>query len=359
MGLLKKTLTLKPGKEFPEPLPDYLISANVSWEVDIWKKLRNAKKAAALRYLSTIEGKNFMVTKLIAEIASSYYELMALDNLLATVKKYIEIQKNALGIVKLQKQAAKATELAVRKFEAEVLKNQSYQYNIEQKITETENRINFLVGRFPQPIQRNSQGYNGLVPDTMHTGLPSQLLTNRPDIKQAELELAAAKLDVKVARARFYPSLDIIAGVGYEAFDPKFLIRTPESMLYNLAGELSVPLINRRAIKSAYYNANAKQIQAVYNYERTVLNAYIEVVNKLSKVSNLGKTYDRKEKQVQALTQSITIANKLFKSARADYLEVLMTQRDALEAKMELIETKAQQMFAMVNIYQALGGGWK
>lgn len=358
-GAVEKNLDIRPGKEFPEPLPDYLISANVSWEVDIWKKLRNAKKAAALRYLSTIEGKNFMVTKLIAEIAISYYELMALDNLLATVKQYVEIQKNALRIVKLQKQAAKATELAVCKFEAEVLKNQGYQYNIEQKIVETENKINFLVGRFPQPIQRNSQGYNDLVPDTMHTGLPSQLLTNRPDIKQAELELAAARLDVKVARARFYPSLDIIAGVGYEAFDPSFLIRTPESMLYNLAGELSVPLINRRAIKSAYYNANAKQIQAVYNYERTVLNAYIEVVNKLSKVGNLGKTYDRKEKQVQALTQSITIANKLFKSARADYLEVLMTQRDALEAKMELIETKAQQMYAMVNIYQALGGGWK
>lgn len=358
-GAVEKNLDIRPGKEFPEPLPDYLISANVSWEVDIWKKLRNAKKAAALRYLSTIEGKNFMVTKLIAEIAISYYELMALDNLLATVKQYVEIQKNALRIVKLQKQAAKATELAVRKFEAEVLKNQGYQYNIEQKIVETENKINFLVGRFPQTIQRNSQGYNDLVPDTMHTGLPSQLLTNRPDIKQAELELAAARLDVKVARARFYPSLDIIAGVGYEAFDPSFLIRTPESMLYNLAGELSVPLINRRAIKSAYYNANAKQIQAVYNYERTVLNAYIEVVNKLSKVGNLGKTYDRKEKQVQALTQSITIANKLFKSARADYLEVLMTQRDALEAKMELIETKAQQMYAMVNIYQALGGGWK
>ncbi|BBO16863.1 TolC family protein [Candidatus Brocadia pituitae] len=358
-GAVEKNLDIRPGKEFPEPLPDYLISANVSWEVDIWKKLRNAKKAAALRYLSTIEGKNFMVTKLIAEIAISYYELMALDNLLATVKQYVEIQKNALRIVKLQKQAAKATELAVRKFEAEVLKNQGYLYNIEQKIVETENKTNFLVGRFPQPIQRNSQGYNDLVPNTMHTGLPSQLLTNRPDIKQAELELAAARLDVKVARARFYPSLDIVAGVGYEAFDPSFLIRTPESMLYNLAGELSVPLINRRAIKSAYYNANAKQIQAVYNYERTVLNAYIEVVNKLSKVGNLGKTYDRKEKQVQALTQSITIANKLFKSARADYLEVLMTQRDALEAKMELIETKAQQMYAMVNIYQALGGGWK
>ncbi|MEB2309616.1 MAG: TolC family protein [Candidatus Brocadiaceae bacterium] len=359
LGAVEKNLDIKSGKEFPEPLPDYLISANVSWEVDIWKKLRNAKKAAALRYLSTIEGKNFVVTKLIAEMASSYYELMALDNMLATIKKYIEIQKNALEVVKLQKQAAKATELAVRKFEAEVLKNQSYQYNIEQKIIETENRINFLAGRFPQSIRRNSQDYNDLTPNTLYAGIPSQLLTNRPDVKQAELELAAAKLDVKVARAKFYPSLDIIAGIGYEAFNPKFLLNTPESMLYNLAGELTMPLINRMAIKAAYYNANAKQIQAVYNYERTVLNAYIEVVNKVSKISNLGKNYDRKEKQVQALTQSITLADKLFKSARADYLEVLMTQRDALEAKMELIETKAQQMYAMVNVYQALGGGWK
>lgn len=359
LGAVEKNLDIKSDKEFPEPLPDYLISANVSWEVDIWKKLRNAKKAAALRYLSTIEGKNFVVTKLIAEIASSYYELMALDNMLTTIKKYIEIQKNALEVVKLQKQAAKATELAVRKFEAEVLKNQSYQYNIEQKIIETENRINFLAGRFPQSIQRNSQGYNDLTPGTLYAGIPSQLLSNRPDIKQAELELEASKLDVKVARAKFYPSLDIVAGIGYEAFNPKFLLNTPESMLYNLAGELTMPLINRRAIKAAYYNANAKQIQAVYNYERTVLNAYIEVVNKVSKISNLGKNYDRKEKQVQALTQSIVLADKLFKSARADYLEVLMTQRDALEAKMELIETKAQQMYAMVNVYQALGGGWK
>lgn len=359
LGAVEKNLDIKSDKEFPGPLPDYLISANVSWEVDIWKKLRNAKKAAALRYLSTIEGKNFVVTKLIAEIASSYYELMALDNMLTTIKKYIEIQKNALEVVKLQKQAAKATELAVRKFEAEVLKNQSYQYNIEQKIIETENRINFLAGRFPQSIQRNSQGYNDLTPGTLYAGIPSQLLSNRPDVKQAELELEAAKLDVKVARAKFYPSLDIVAGIGYEAFNPKFLLNTPESMLYNLAGELSMPLINRRAIKAAYYNANAKQIQAVYNYERTVLNAYIEVVNKVSKISNLGKNYDRKEKQVQALTQSIVLADKLFKSARADYLEVLMTQRDALEAKMELIETKAQQMYAMVNVYQALGGGWK
>lgn len=357
-GAVEENLDIRPDVGFPETLPDYLITADVSWEVDIWKKLRNAKKAAVLRYLSTIEGKNFLVTKLVAEIGSSYYELMALDNMLSTLKKYIEIQKNALKVVKLQKQAAKASELAVRRFEAEVHKNQSKQYNIKQKIIETENRINFLLGRFPQTIQRNSQDFMDLEPLPIHAGIPAQLLTNRPDIKQAELELAAAKLDVKVARARFYPSLDITAGAGYQAFDTRFLVR-PESVIYNLVGELAVPLINRMAIKAAYYNANAKQIQAVYNYQRTVLNAYIEVVNRLSKIKNLKKTYDMKEKQVKALNQSVTVANNLFKSARADYLEVLMTQRDALEAKMELIETKLQQMNAIVNIYKALGGGWK
>ncbi len=358
-GAVEENLDIKSGKGFPEPLPNYLVSADVSWEVDIWKKLRNAKKSAVMKYLSTIEGKNFMVTKLVAEIACSYNELMALDNLLETIKKYIEIQENALKIVKLQKQAAKATELAVRKFEAEVLKNKSNQYNIQQKITVKENWINFLVGRFPQTIQRNPQGFNDLVPDTIHAGIPSELLANRPDIKQAELELAAAKLDVKVAKARFYPAFNIVAGAGYEAFDPKFLINTPESLAYNIAGELAQPLINRYEIKAAYLNANAKQIQAVYNYERAILNAYVDVVNNLGNVSNMGKSYDQKAKQVEKLTQSISLANKLYLSARANYLEVLMTQRDALDAKMELIETKVRQMNATINLYQALGGGWK
>jgi outer membrane protein TolC len=172
------------------------------------------------------------------------------------------------------------------------------------------------------------------------------------------LELAAAKLDIKVAKARFYPSLGISAAIGYQAFDPTYLVKTPKSLLYSLAGDITAPLINRNAIKAAYYNANAKQIQAVYNYERTVLNAYVEVANQLAKINNLEKSYDLKSKQVDALSQSIGISNSLFKSARADYMEVLLTQRDALESKFELVETKMQQMNAMVNIYRALGGGW-
>lgn len=358
-GANDATTEIKPGKEMPEPLGDFLIGAYATWEVDIWHKLRNAKKAAVLRYLSTIEGRNFVITTLIAEIANSYYELLALDNQLEIIRRNIDIQTNALEVVKQQKEAARVTELAVRKFEAEVLNTKSLQYSIQQQITETENRINFLLGRFPQPIPRNAQSLDNVMPESLHAGIPSQLLTNRPDIKQAGLDVAAAKLDVQVAKAQFYPSLGLTAGVGYNAFSPAYLFKTPGSILYSLAGELAAPLVNKNAIKAMYLNANAKQIQAVYNYERTIVNAYVEVVNQVSKIDNLQKSYDLKSKQVEALTQSITISNDLFRSARADYMEVLMTQRDALESKFELIETRKEQMKAKVNIYQALGGGWK
>ncbi len=358
-GAVDANLDVAPGKAFPEPLPDLFVGANISWELDIWKKLRNSRKSAMYRYISTAEGKNFMVTNLIAEIANAYYELMALDNQLEILRNNIEIQQNALEIVKQEKSAARVTELAVRRFEAEVLKNQSRQFYIMQSITETENEINFLVGRFPQPVKRNSNGFNLLEFDTIHAGIPSQLLENRPDIRRAEQELAAAKLDVKAAKANFYPSLMITAGAGTQAFNTQYLFQSPESMLYNLAGQLVAPLINRNAIKAYYYSASSKQLQAVYNYERTILRAHIEVVNQLSNISNLEKSYDLKAKQVQALTQSINISTGLFKSARADYMEVLLTQRDALESKFDLIETKKQQMHARVNTYQVLGGGWQ
>ena len=358
-GAVEHNLDIKEETKFPEPLPDFMIGARASWEIDIWKKLRNAKKSAMMRYLGTIEGRNFMVTNLVAEIADSYYELMALDNQLEILRSNIAIQQDALAIVRQEKLAAKVTELAVRRFEAEVLKNRSNQYDIQQRIVETENRINFLVGRYPQPVARNSKTFSTLVPDTVNAGLPSQLLTYRPDVRQAELELAAAKLDVRSARANFYPSVRLTAGVGLNAFDASLLTETPASLLYCVAGDLVAPLVNRNAIKAAYIGANARQLQAVYDYEQTVLNAYVEVVNQLSNIQNLRSSYDLRAQQVDALSSSITISTNLFRSARADYMEVLLTQRDALESRFELVETQKQRMTAMVNMYQALGGGWK
>lgn len=349
---------IRPGEEMPDPLADFTISAYTHWEADIWKKLRNSKKAAVSRYLATVEGKNFMLTNLIAEVADSYYELLALDSQLAIVKQNIGLQQNGLEIVKVQKQAARVTELAVQKFEAEVHKSESLEFDLAQQITETENRINFLLGRYPQEILRDKSNFVALAPSSMQSGVPAQLLASRPDIKQSELELAAAKLDVKAARAEFYPSLDISAAIGFQAFKPSLLFTLPESLLYSVAGDLAAPLINRNAIKAEYKSANARQIQALYNYQRTILNAYIEVANELSKIGNLDKSYQLKSKQVDALGRSIDVSNDLFRSARADYLEVLMTQRDALEAKLELVATKKEQLAATVHLYCALGGGW-
>lgn len=354
------TTDIKPGKEMPDPLMDYTIGAYANWEVDIWHKLHNSKKAAVERYLATIEGRNFVLTNLIAEVANSYYELLALDNQLAIVKQNISLQQNALEVVKAQKEASRATELAVKKFEAEVLKSQSLEFDLIQQVKETENRINFLLARYPQPVARNrGNDFLHLPISNVQQGIPSQLLANRPDIKQAELELNAAKLDVKIARAEFYPSFGISGSVGFQAFKPSYLVKFPESLLYSLAGDLAAPLINRNAIKAEFNSASARQIQALYNYERSILNAYLEVSTQLSNMGNLEKSYGLKSKQVDALTRSIEISNDLFKSARADYLEVLMTQRDALEAKLELIETKKQQLNAVVNIYRDLGGGWR
>ncbi|GAB3835489.1 TolC family protein [Hymenobacter jeollabukensis] len=358
-GATEENIDIRPRQRTPDPLTNFQVGAFASWEVDIWHKLRNAKKAANYRYLASVEGRNFTVTNLVAEIATSYYELLALDNQLAILQQNIAIQRNALNAVRLQKEAARVTELAVQRFEAQVQNTSSRQYLIQQRIVETENRINFLVGRYPQPVVRNDATFNDLVPRVVQTGVPAQLLQNRPDIRQAEQNLAAAKLDVTVARANFYPRLDISAAAGFQAFRPGLLVNAPESMLLSLAGDLAAPLINRNGIKALYYSANARQTQAVYDYERTILNAYIEVANQMANISNLQNSYEAKAREVQALNQSINISTSLFNSARADYTEVLFTQRDALESKFDLIETKMQQLNASVNVYRALGGGWK
>jgi outer membrane protein, multidrug efflux system len=358
-GAVEENLDIRDGRSNPTFIGNYQFGLVASWELDVWKKLRNATKVAVMEYMATIEGKNFLVTNLVAEVAHAYYELIALDNELETLDENIQIQQNALGVVKELQQYARANSLAVKRFEAEVEKNQSRRYVLKQQIVETENRINYLLGRTPQPITRASADFMSIQPKMVQTGVPSELLANRPDIRQAELELSAAKLNIDVARANFYPSFSIRGGLGFQAFDPKYLLNIPASVMASFGGELVAPLINRNAIEAQYKSANATQIQAAYDYEQKIINAYMEVANQIANIDNLDKNYQLKNKQVEALTQSIDVAGQLFKAARADYMEVLLTQRDALDAKMELIETKQQQVAAVVNLYRSLGGGWQ
>lgn len=357
-GAVEEQLDIEPEKAFPEPLGDFQLGAVATWEVDIWRKLRNAKDAAQLRYLAATEGRNFLVTNLVAEIADSYYELLALDNLLNIVNNNLVLQQEALNKVRLQKENARATQLAVNRFEAQLLNTRNLQYAIRQQITEAENRINFLAGRYPSKVPRDPEAFMKIPLDSIQAGIPAELLTNRPDIRQAEYELAAANLDVDVARADFYPSLDITAGLGFQAFNPRFLA-SPESIVFNLAGDLMAPLINKKGIQARYNMATAKQIQAVFAYEQTVLAAYTELLNQLSRLDNYSKSFDTKSAEVDILNQSVRIANSLYRNARADYVEVLLTQEEVLDAKMELMETKLEQLHAKVAIYRTLGGGWR
>ncbi|MDB6005046.1 MAG: efflux system, outer rane lipoprotein NodT family [Prosthecobacter sp.] len=349
---------IRPGSSIPSPTPNYAFAADFDWEVDIWRKLRNERDAAVLRYLATQEGRNFMVTNIVSEIAQSYYELLAFDNQLTILKAMIQNQQSALEAVKLQKANARVTELAVRRFEAEVLKNQSRLYKIQQQITVAENKINYLVGRYPQRVQRRSSGFESLMLTGIHTGMPAELLRNRPDVRQAELKLAATGLDVKAAAARFYPSLNISAALGLQTFTLGSVFSTPGSLIYGAAANLAAPLINRSAIQAAYNGASARQVGAIYTYQQTVLKAYIEVVNQLAQIRNYGQSFNLKSQQVAALSDSINIAGQLFFNARADYTEVLFTQRDALEARIDLVELKQEQLNAFVKAYKALGGGY-
>lgn len=357
-GVVEHSLEIEEGKEFPEPLGDFQFGAVASWEVDIWRKLRNARDAAQLRYLAANEGRNFLISNLIAETAHAYYELMALDNLLEIINNNAAIQEEALRKVKIQKQNAKANQLAVNRFEAQLLKTQNLQYTVRQQIVETENRINVLVGRYPRPIERNTAGFMDLEIDSIQAGIPARLLQNRPDIRQAEYQLQAADLDVQVARADFYPGLDISAGIGFQSFNPSFLLK-PESILFNLVGDLTAPLINKKAIKARYNMASARQVQAVYQYEQTLLHAHTDVLNQLYKLDNYTNSFATKQREVDILIESVNIANNLFRYAKADYVEVLLTQEEVLDAKMELVETKLRQLETKVGIYRALGGGWR
>ena len=354
-----RTTEITPGRMVPTHLPDYFIGLQTTWEADIWGKLRSKKKAALSRYLSSVEGKNLVITNLVSEVANTYYDLLSLDNELEIIRETIKLQQDALEIVRIQRQAGTANELALKQFEAQVLNSQSLEFETLQSIQENENKLNFLLGRFPQPIIREKVNFQNQMPVQIKEGIPSQLLRNRPDIRQTEFELLATKFDVKTARAAFYPSFNITGSIGFQAFNPSFLFNTPQSLAYSLLGGLNTPLLNRSAIKAQFNNAKANQMEAIFNYQKTILNGYVEVSNQLSSIKNLEQIHDRKTREAAALTQSIDISTELFKSGRATYFEVLMTQNNSLQTRLDLVSTRKRQYKATVNLYKALGGGWR
>jgi outer membrane protein, multidrug efflux system len=345
-----------PGKHFTNPSGNFGTGVNLSWQLDIYRQLRNARDAAAQRYTAASEKRNYFVTTLVAEIAENFYRLMALDKRLENLDQIIELQKQSLEIAKSRKEFARSTELGVLRFQAELQRNYSEKLIINQSIIEGENRINFLVNRYPQRVERDSANFYDLEIHPLSLGVPSQLLQNRPDIRQAERELAAAGLDVKVARVNFFPQLVITGAVGLQSLLINHLFE-PNAVVGDIAAGLVGPLINKRAIRAQYLTANARQLQSIYNYQRVILEAFTQVINRVTMVENYSNSIEIKKQQLKSLTAAVTYAEDLFQNARIEYIDVLFSQRDLRDARVVLIDTKTEQLAAIVKTYQALGGG--
>lgn len=349
---------ITPGKLVPIHLPDFALGINTSWEADIWGKLRNKKKSAVQSFFASVEGVHLITSILVAEIATAYYELAALDSELEIIRQTMEKQTEALNVVVLQKEAGKATELAVLQFEAMLMHTRALEHETLQSIVEVENKISFLLGRYPGRINRSRNALKYGLPNEILTGIPVQMILLRPDIREAEKNLQAANFDVLAARAAFFPSLHFQAGIGYQAFDPTLLFATPASLAWHAIGGLTAPLFNQQLLKAQLNFSNAQRKSHFYRYQETVLNAFREVNNEINNLQNLKSIEKYRNIQNQVLLQSIETSNELLSTARAGYLEVLLAQQNALQAQLELIHVFKRQQIAKVNLYKALGGGW-
>lgn len=343
---------LTPGRKIPTVTPDLAPTLQMDWTIDLWGKLNSDKKSAVERYLASEAGQRAIKSQLVADVAENYYALLALDYKLLVMQQYIALQKNAVRIARIQKEADADTQLAVEKFEAELAKAQADEYVLRQSIIETENNLNLLLGRLPQPIARAKSDFLQLpMPATAHA-LSTQLLLQRPDVVQAEHALEAAKWDVETARKEFLPSFNLSAAVGLNAFNPKYLVKLPESLIFSALGSLTAPLINKKAIQANFSQADALQIEALYNYDKALMTAYIEMSTLQSKITNLKQLRQFKQKQDEALMRAVSAAQKLYLNNRATYLEVIDSERGQLDCKMELIDTKLQQLSTLIDMYR-------
>ncbi|MCC6838026.1 MAG: TolC family protein, partial [Bacteroidia bacterium] len=249
-------------QQIPDPLPDYYVGFQTSWEIDLWGKLKNKKKASAARFISSQYGKDLIVTNLIAEIASAYFDLLALDNEAKILIDNIELQQEALDLVIAQKEAGRANELGIEMMSAQLLNSKAIQAEVQQLALETQSKLNFLCGIYPQSIKRDTSYFSQHLQTSLAAGIPSDLIKNRADIRQSEFELKASNADVRSAQAAFYPTLNINAALGLQSFNALLLLETPASMAYNAAGGLAAPLLNRRKLKADLMASKAEQKQA-------------------------------------------------------------------------------------------------
>ncbi len=341
----------------PREVNSYQLGLEASWEIDIWGKLRSSKRAAYANLLSGDAGQKAVQTRLIANIAATYYSLVGLDAKLVitrqTVKNYIDLFET----IKVLKESGKVTGAAVVQSEASRYATEVTIPDLEQQIRETENALSLLLGRTPGTIERGKIDEQTFA-TVLTTGVPAQLLDNRPDVMQAEFGVMSAYEITNNAHASFYPSLTLTASAGFAATDLSKLI-DPKSFAANVIGGLVQPIFNKRLNVTRLKVAQAQQEEALINFRNTLLRAGQEVHNALGSYESSVQKIALRKLQLEALVKSVDYTNELLTYGSATYTEVLISQTALLSAQLNSVNDQLQQLNAVVSLYRALGGGWK
>jgi multidrug efflux system outer membrane protein len=338
---------------------DYSANLSLSWEADIWGKIRNQKKAALSTYLQTGEAKKLIQSDLIAGIAQGYYNLLMLDAQLDIARRNVNLNDSTLSIVKLQYQAGQVTSLAVQQTEAQRQAAAKLIPEFEQYIVIQENALKILTGRLPNQVSRNSTLLQIKRAIDLPVGIPSVIIGRRPDVRAAELSLTISNANVGINKANLYPALRISASGGINAFKGSDWFNIPASLFGAVSGSIVQPILNQRRLRSQFELAQIERDRSVLVFRQSVLNAVGEISDVLISIEKLKLQSDIATERVNTLKKATANASLLFKNGLANYLEVITAQGNVLQGELELASLKRAELNAISVLYRSLGGGWK
>lgn len=336
-------------------LDQFDITGSLGWEADIWGKITSKKLAAEATYLQTVSAHKAVKTQLIAMVASTYYNLLALDAQKQVALKTIENRNKSLETNKALKDAGRVTEVAVKQTEAQALSAQALLLDIENNIKQQENSLSILKGMFPHAVERAS--FSDLQLNVNATeGVSIQTLNNRPDVVAAELGFRNAFELTNVAKASFYPTLKLTANGGLQSVEFEKLF-DPTSFFASIVAGIAQPVLNGRQIRTQYEISLSNQEKAFLNYKQTVLNASKEISDALYAIDINKKKLVLKQQEAEAYSTAVNYSQELLNNGMASYLEVLTATESELNAQLNIITTQYNLWNANIQLYKAMGGG--
>ncbi len=345
------------GTFFDGSLTQFDLTGTLSWEADIWGRIRSNRRAAEATYLQSVAAHQAVKTQLISSIASVYYQLLALDEQLRITQQTIATREVGLETTIALKEAGNVTEVGVKQTEAQLYSAQALLIDIRTNIKLLENTMAILLGKSPEDIERSSLDEQSIVAD-VNVGFPVQLLRNRPDVIAAEYNLVNAFELTNVAKANFYPSLNISATGGFQSLELDKLLNV-NSLFANIVGGITQPIINGRRIRTQYEVAQAQEEQALLRFRQSILTASREVSDALYTFEAAEEKIEIKTKEFAAYDTATTYSEELLNNGFANYLEVLTARENALYSQLDLINARFDRLNAIVELYRALGGGWQ